>query len=199
MGLLAWLRDHVAQRKIKIFAVIFPTFLPEHWQRRAHRVFPHRALVAKAAVERVQFRHAGTFPEAEFDATAADEVECRHAFRDPRGMIGRQLHDAVAKADLLRALAGRGEKDFGRGGVGILFEKVVLDFPGVIEAQLVGQFNLVQRVVEQLIFAVREPGLGQLQFVENAEFHFTYSAGFVRVTGWRSRPETFTGANRGSA
>ena len=40
--------------------------------------------------------------------------------------------------------AGGGEEDLGRARVGVLLEEVMLDFPGVIEAELVGQLDLVE-------------------------------------------------------
>ena len=75
-------------------------------------------------------------------------------------MVGGQLNDAVTEADILRALARGAEKDLGRRAVRILFQEVVLDFPGVVEAQPIGQFHLVERVVEELSFAIRFPGAG---------------------------------------
>jgi hypothetical protein len=48
---------------------------------------------------------------------------------------------------------------------------MMLDHPGVVVAELVGQFELRQRVLEELVFAVCSPGAGQLQLVENTELH----------------------------
>ena len=50
---------------------------------------------------------------------------------------------------LLRALRAGGKKNFRRGGVRIFFEKMVLDLPHVVDAETIGQFDLVERVVEQ--------------------------------------------------
>ena len=47
----------------------------------------------------------------------------------------------------------------------------MLDHPGVVVAELVGELELAQRILEELVFAVCSPGAGQLQFVENAELH----------------------------
>ena len=47
----------------------------------------------------------------------------------------------------------------------------MLDLPGVVVAEPVGQFDLVKRVLIQLKLAVGLPWARQLQLVENAEFH----------------------------
>ena len=43
--------------------------------------------------------------------------------------------------------------------------------PREIVAQLVGQFDLRQRVLVKLVFVIRPPGARQLQLVEHSEFH----------------------------
>ena len=43
--------------------------------------------------------------------------------------------------------------------------------PGVVDAQPIGQFHLIEGVLEQLLFRTRFPGAGQLQLIENTEFH----------------------------
>src|SRR4051794_39515993 len=53
----------------------------------------------------------------------------------------------------------------------ILFEEMVLDLPGVVIAEPVGQFDLIERVLIQLQLAAGLPWARQLQLVENAEFH----------------------------
>jgi hypothetical protein len=81
----------------------------------------------------------------------------------------------VAEADLLGALAGGGEEDLRLGGVGILFEEVVFDLPGVVVTEFVGQFDLGQGVLVELLLGVWFPGAGTLQFVKDTEFHGSYS------------------------
>ena len=77
----------------------------------------------------------------------------------------------MAEADVLRALAGRGEEDLGRGGVRVLLEEVVLDLPHVLDAELVGELDLVERVLDQLLLAVLGPRARELVLVEDAELH----------------------------
>src|ERR1700730_7650247 len=83
----------------------------------------------------------------------------------------RHQADAMAEADVFGALRARGEKYFGGGGVRILLEKVMLDFPGVVDAELIGEFDLIERFLKQPEFGAVVPRPRQLVLVENAEFH----------------------------
>src|SRR4029453_5587491 len=110
---------------------------------------------------------------APLDPAVADQIERRDALGDPRGMVvaGRHQRDAVAAPDLLRALAARGQEHLGGGGVRVLLEKVVLDLPGVVDAEPVGELDLVERLLEQPALAVASPGPRDLVLVEDAELH----------------------------
>jgi hypothetical protein len=83
----------------------------------------------------------------------------------------RQLDDPVAEADPLRALAGGREEDFRRARVRVLLEEVVLDLPDVVEAQLVGQLDLVERVLQQPLGRALLPWARLLMLVEEPEPH----------------------------
>src|SRR5437763_8788179 len=87
-------------------------------------------------------------------------------------MIGRELKDAVAQAYPLRPLAGGGQKDLGRRGMGIFLQEMVFDLPGVIVAKAIGQFELVECMVIEPPFVIRTPWARQLHFIEDAELHF---------------------------
>ena len=54
--------------------------------------------------------------------------------------------DAVAEADVLRPLARRREEGFGRGRVRVFLEEVMLDLPGMVIAQAVGELDRGHRV-----------------------------------------------------
>ena len=113
----------------------------------------------------------------------ADQVERGDALGDARGRVGGELHDAVAEPDVLGALAGGAEKHLGRRRMRVLLEEVVLDLPGVVVAEPVGQLDLVERVLIELAFVVRPPRARQLQLVEDAEFHrFLLHA--LRASAW---------------
>ena len=151
--------------------VVFAAAILEHRDHRAHRVFPDRALLSEIAVEGFELGDARTLAHAEFDAAAAHQVEGRDPLGDTGGVGGGQLHDAVREADLLGALARRGEKDLGGRRVRILLEEVVLDLPGKVVAEPVGELDLVERVLVELELAFRRPRARQLQLVEYAELH----------------------------
>ena len=55
----------------------------------------------------------------------------------------------------------------------VLLEEVVLDLPHVVEAEAVGELDLVERVLQQLVLVVGPPRSGQLVLVEDAELHRT--------------------------
>jgi hypothetical protein len=69
----------------------------------------------------------------------------------------------------------------------------VLDLPGVVDPNAVGEFDLFQRFATDAVFRIGVPGARDLMFVENAEFHrfiscgwgqsFRFSSG-GRITGW---------------
>ena len=69
------------------------------------------------------------------------------------------------------ALAGRGQEHLGRARVRVLLQKVVLDLPQVLDPEPVGQFDLVEGIGDQLLFACVAPRPRQLVLVEDAELH----------------------------
>ena len=50
-----------------------------------------------------------------------------------------------------------GEEHLGRRGVRVLLEEVVLDLPHVLDAELVGELDLLERVLDQLRARCRRP------------------------------------------
>ena len=128
-------------------------------------------LVLHVAAERRQLGDRGALAHAEFAAAVGQQVEHGDALGDAGGMVGGELEDAVAEPDLLGALAGGGEERFRRRRVRILFEEVMLDLPGVVVAQPVGELELGQRVLIELVLVALFPRPRQLQLIEDAEFH----------------------------
>jgi hypothetical protein len=57
----------------------------------------------------------------------------------------RCLDDAVAEADVLGALRRGGEEDLRRGRVAVFLEEVMLDFPDIVDAEGVGELDLLER------------------------------------------------------
>ena len=86
-------------------------------------------------------------------------------------VFGRHQRDAVAEPDLFGALRAGGEKHFRGRGVRILFKEMVLDLPDVIDAEPVGELDLIERVLIKPQLGILIPRLRQLVFVEQPEFH----------------------------
>ena len=86
-------------------------------------------------------------------------------------VFGNHLADAVAKPDVLGALRTGGQKHLRRGRVGVFLQEVVLHLPREVDAEAVCHLDLLQSVIEELLFIALAPRPGQLVFVENAEFH----------------------------
>src|SRR4030095_4969914 len=130
-------------------------------------------LLRRIDAEALELEARGGFARAELHAPVRDEIERGDARRDLRGMAvaGRHQHDAVAEPDPLRALRARREEDLRRRGVRVLLEEVVLDLPGVTEAEPVGQLDLGERVLEQALLVALAPRPRQLVLVEDAELH----------------------------
>ena len=179
MGLLVRLRDDVALRHVEVRALVAGIRrFRHHAHALARRFLPHQLLLFARDAEAAQLHLRGRLARAELDAAIGDLVERRDALGDAGRVVvtGRHQRDAVAQPDVLRALAGGGEEYFGRGGVGILFQEVVLDLKDVVEPELVGELDLVQSVLENAVLLVRVPlvavvRLGKLMFVKETEFH----------------------------
>ena len=74
-------------------------------------------------------------------------------------------------ADILGALTDRAIEDLGRGAMRIFFEEVMLDFPNVIDADAIGEFDLRERLPVGVVFAERVPWPWRLHLIEQAELH----------------------------
>ena len=92
----------------------------------------------------------------------------------------------MAEADAPRPLGGGAEEDLRRRAVRVLLQEVVLDHPRVVVAEPIGQLDLRQRVLVELVLAPLTPGPRQLLLVEDAELHvrnsgMTFSAKSARL------------------
>ena len=58
-----------------------------------------------------------------------------------------------------------------RGGVGVLLEEVVFDYPGGIDAEPVGEFDLLEGLLEQPVLVVGRPRPRQIVLDEYSELH----------------------------
>jgi len=95
-------------------------------------------------------------------APVGDEVQRGQTLGDAGGMVvaGRHQDDAVPEADPPGALRRGGQEDLGRRGVGVFLQEVMLHLPGVVDSQPIGQLDLGQRVLEELLLANPRPTAG---------------------------------------
>ena len=129
--------------------------LREHRDDGLDRLLPDRPLLVEIDAERLQLGDAGALAGAELDAAVRDEVERGDALGAARRVRRRQLHDAVAQADVLGPLAGRAEKHLRGRRVRVFLKEMVLDLPGIVVAEPVGQFDLIERVLIEPMLAAR--------------------------------------------
>ena len=134
---------------------------------------PLLALVQRIHAEAAELCFARRLATAELDPPARYQVEHADPLGGARRMVElrRSEDDAVAEAHVLGALAACREEDLGRGGVAVLLQEVVLDLPDVLDAERVGQLDLVERVRDQLVLGAVVPGSPDLVLVEDAELH----------------------------
>ena len=174
MRLLHGLGHDVARRHLEEPSVVAgERLLDEHASHRVERLAPLFALRGAVDAEASELGLRRRLASAEIDPSVGQQVERGDALGDPGGMVElmRQLDDAVAQADAIGALAGRRQEHLGSRGVAVLLEEVVLDLPHVVDAEAVGQLDLIQRVLEQLVLTAVAPRPRQLVLVEDSELH----------------------------
>jgi len=109
------------------------------------------------------------------------QVEGGDALGDVQRMVVRQRDHAEPQADVRGAPRERGQHEFRLRRMRVAGHQVVLDQPRAVEAQAVGEFDLVERAGVHFGFAapeVRRHG----QFVEEIEVHVPSRA----RTPWRA-------------
>src|ERR1700726_5204099 len=109
--------------------------------------------------------------------TLGRRFECRHALRDVQRMMDRRQHDADAEADALGALADCRQCQVGRAIVRPYRSEMVLGKPYSGEALLLGERNLLERLIDALGFALRGPRFGHLDLIEKTQSHRALRAG----------------------
>jgi hypothetical protein len=86
-------------------------------------------------------------------------------------LVGGQLDDAVPEPDVFRALRGGSQEDLRRGGMGVFLQEVVLNFPGEVITELVGELDLGEAVLKKIELAGLGPWARELVLVKDAELH----------------------------
>src|SRR5712671_5211184 len=174
--LLHWLWHHIAARHLEELALEAGVGVHHHHVGALlDALMPHPPLLdrVEADIEAAELHQRRALAGAEFDAAVGDEIERGDALGHPRRVIVFRWHqaDAVAETDVFGALRAGRKEYFRGGGVRILLEKMVLDFPGIVDAELVGEFDLIERLLKQPVLVALVPRPRKLVFVENAEFH----------------------------
>ncbi len=188
MRLLHGLGQHVAARQLEGAALVAGVGLHHHHVGDLlGGLERHGPLLLGGDVEAAELQPRRALADAEVDAAVGDEVEHGDRLGRARGVVvvGDHLADAVAEPDALGARGGGGEEHLGGRAVRVLLEEVVLDGPGVVEAEAVGELDLRERVLHELALVVGAPRRGQLQLVEDAEFHVRFRS--LRPPSWTRR------------
>jgi hypothetical protein len=60
--------------------------------------------------------------------------------------------------------------------MGILLQEMVLDLPGVVDADPVGEFDLFERLALNSVLGTSVPGPWYLVFIKDTEFHLLISS-----------------------
>ena len=128
------------------------------WELPERLVHPSPAVLDGAA-EHLVLERGEPATDADVDPALGQEVEHRDVLGSHHRVPQREQHDAVPDPHPLGALGDRSHHHLGRRTVRVVAVEVVLDEPHAIEAGLVGQGDLVQRVAEDL--PVGEPGEGR--------------------------------------
>jgi hypothetical protein len=173
-GFCKRLGHHVARRHFHELALVTGEgIFHQHADGHAHAFQLHVLFLGLRDVESAQLGFRCARAGAKLDAAVAQQIERGNALGDARRVINirRRLHDAVSDANVLGALAHRGEKHFGRRGVRVFFQEVMLGGPDIVVSALIGQDGLFQRVLEQRMLGIADPGPGELMFVKTAKFH----------------------------
>ena len=173
VGLLDGLGQHGALGHREVLALPAGDFVGPHVGDGADHLVPHVLGVVGLNLEAAEFGPGGGAAGAEFEASVGDDVERGGALGDAGGVVdlGQAEGDALADVDVLGLRGGGGEENFGGGGVAVLLEEVVLDLPDLVEAELVGEADVFERLVVGAPLGDVAPGALDGVLVEDAEFH----------------------------
>ena len=173
------LRDDVARRHLHVLAVDAGERCLGHATDRDLETFqPLLALLQRIDTEARELGLTRRFAAAELDTPAADEVEHADPFGGARRMVElrRGQDDAVTEAHVLGALTACRQEHLGRRRVAVLLEEVVLDLPHVLDAERVGELDLIEGVLDELTLRAVVPRPPDLVLVEDPELHAAAAA-----------------------
>ena len=179
MRILHGLRSHHPLGEVEVLAVVLEVLALPHADDGLDGFLP--LLPARLPVDaECDLLHRGRPAGAPLHSSPGQDVGRRHLLGHAhrRGERVRHERDAEPEADLLGALRERADDDLGRGRVRSPLAEVVLDVPCGVEAQLVGELDLLERLLVGLLLRLSlaprvgpGPGLGDVDLVEHVEFH----------------------------
>ena len=134
---------------------------------------PHLARLVGVDVEALELGARRRAAGAEVDPAVGDEVEHRDRLGGADRVVVRlrQQTHAVPDADVLGARGDRAVEHLGVRAVRVLLEEVVLDGPERVEAHLVAEDRLLDRVLVRLVLLARRPRARDRDLVEQRELH----------------------------
>ena len=147
MGILEWLGRNHTTGKVEGGAVPFEVFLTPHGRDDLDRLFPSEPAGLPIDVEgRLLHRRGPT--SAPLDAATREDVGSRHLLGDSGRMdeAVRQQGDPEAQADVFCRLGERPNHHLGCRAVRPTLSEVVLDEPGDVETDLVGEAHLFEHL-----------------------------------------------------
>jgi hypothetical protein len=146
---------------------------------------PHVACLVRSDAEAFELDPRRRPAGAEVDSPVRKQVEHCDRLGRPHWMVVGPRHesDAVAQPHALGAARDGAVEHLGVGAVRVLLEEVVLHRPEGMESRPLRRDRLLEGVLVRLVLAVRAPGTGHRDLVEQGEPH----AGASSRSGTRSR------------
>ena len=157
------------------------------------------ALLPSRDAEASQLHAGRALANPELDSARRHQVEHRDRLRGAgRWVVVRDdLADPEADPDLLGLRSKGGEKHIGSRAVGVLIEEVMLDGPGVVDTEIIGQLDLLDGLLDQLVLGSLAPRLRQLQLIKNTKSHDSYlSIPRLIASTLAPRPRFFHGSSQ---
>src|SRR5882724_1665183 len=149
-----------------------------HAQAFAGGFFPRLLLLLVGGQEGADLGGRGALAGPELDAAARHQIEGGDALRHSRRMVLLRVHldDAMPQPDMLGPRRRGRQKHFGGRRMAVFFEEVMLGGENVVVAKLIGELDLLQRLVVDLELVMLVPLVGvdrsgRLQLEHHAEFH----------------------------
>ena len=174
MWLLDRLRHELPLRDLVVTALVpREGVVDEEAADHPERLVPHLAGLVDRDAERLGVVPGCAPARAEVHAPVGQNVERGRALGDPDRVIAGEDDHAVPQPDARRPRREGRQEDLGGGAMGDLLVEVMLGRPVVVEADLLGEDGLGQRVpVDSMVHILAgRPGLRRLHLGDQSELH----------------------------